>query len=512
MRIILDTNILIYREQLSETPHDIGELLQIASSNNVQIIIHPISKQEIQSFKDEEIREINLSKIASYPRLENPPDPYLANDLSFLNIIDPNQSAKNNDKNDNILLYSIYNSAASLLITNDIRLRKKADKFNPALSVYTIDEALEYFKILFPSDHLPVTPLGIIHTHMYNVTLSDPIFDTLKKDYPGEFEDWFTEKAKEGRQCYITRHPETNQLGSIMIYKDEDEPVPCVPPLQQKKRLKIATLKVAYNGMRIGEALISVALNRALKKGYKEIYLTHFTEPDSDRLVNLITKHGFYFHGYDDQKYPGKREDIYLKKLCPENKATFQSADPYNDDISYYPSYCDNPKVKKFIVPIQPEYHDRLFLNVDSRQSLLLEHEGENIVEGYAILKAYLTRSQTHQIRPGDIIIFYKSGESTLSTIGVVDEINYGETNTETIMNMIEKRTVYSYSEVDEMGKPLTVILFRHNTNVKRKISLTDMKKKGILNGPPQSITLLTEEKYQKLITEGVIDENLTFD
>ena len=62
------------------------------------------------------------------------------------------------------------------------------------------------------------------------------------------------------------------------------------------------------------------------------------------------------------------------------------------------------------------------------------------------------------------------------------------------------------------MGKPLTVILFRHNTNVKRKISLKEMKSKGILNGPPQSITLLTEDKYQKLITEGVIDENLTFD
>lgn len=38
------------------------------------------------------------------------------------------------------------------------------------------------------------------------------------------------------------------------------------------------------------------------------------------------------------------------------------------------------------------------------------------------------------------------------------------------------------------------------------------MKSKRILNGPPQSITLLTEDKYQKLITEGVIDENLTFD
>jgi len=512
MRIILDTNILIYREQLRETPPDIGELLQIASSNNVQIIIHPISKQEIRSCTNDEVKEINLSKIASYPRLGNPPDPYLENDASFLDIIDPDRSAKTNDKNDNILLYAIYKSAASLLITNDKKLRKKADKFNPALSTYTIDEALEYFKILFPSARLPVTPLGIIHTQMYNIALSDPIFDTLKEDYSGEFERWFAEKAGEGRWCYITRLPGTNQLGSIMIYKDEDEPIPCVPPLQRKKRLKIATLKVTYNGMRIGEALISVALNRALKNDYDEIYLTHFTEPDSDRLVNLITKHGFYLHGYDDRKYPGKKEDIYLKKLCPENKAAFRSANPYEEDIMYYPSYCDNPEVRKFIVPIQPEYHDRLFLNADSRQSLLLEHEGENIVEGYAILKAYLTRAPTHQIRPGDIILFYKSGESTLSTIGVVDQVKYGETDTDKIMDMIQKRTVYSYLEVEEMEKPLTVILFRHNTNVKRRISLNEMKSKGILNGPPQSIIQLTEDKYQKLLGEGVIDENLTFD
>ncbi len=38
------------------------------------------------------------------------------------------------------------------------------------------------------------------------------------------------------------------------------------------------------------------------------------------------------------------------------------------------------------------------------------------------------------------------------------------------------------------------------------------MKSKGILNGPPQSIIQLTEDKYQKLLGEGVIDENLTFD
>ncbi len=180
MRIILDTNILIYREQLRETPPDIGEILQIASSNIVQIIIHPISKQEIQSCTNDEVKEINLSKIASYPLLANPPDPYLANDASFLDVIDPDRSAKTNDKNDNILLYSIYKSAASLLITNDKRLRKKADKFDSALSTYNIDEALEYFKNLFPSARLPVTPFGIFHTQMYNVTLSDPIFDTLQ--------------------------------------------------------------------------------------------------------------------------------------------------------------------------------------------------------------------------------------------------------------------------------------------------------------------------------------------
>ena len=112
----------------------------------------------------------------------------------------------------------------------------------------------------------------------------------FKEDYSGEFERWFAEKAGEGRLCYITKLPGTNQLGLIMIYKDEEEPIPCVPPLQRKRRLKIAKLKVKYNGMRIGEALISVALNRALKNGYDEIYLTHFTEPESDRLVNLITK------------------------------------------------------------------------------------------------------------------------------------------------------------------------------------------------------------------------------
>lgn len=512
MRIILDTNILICREQLLETPPDIGELLQIASSNNVQIIIHPISKQELQSFNNDEIRAVNLSKIASYPLLDNFPDPYMVNDASFLDVIDPDRSAKTHDKNDNILLYAIYKSAASLLVTNDKRLRKKSDKFAPSLSIYTVEEALEYFIVLFPSEQKPAIPLGIIHTEMYNVDPTDPIFDTLKGDYPEEFEDWFAQKAKEGRMCYITKIPETGKLGSIMIYKDEDEPIPCIPPLSKKRRLKISTLKVGYNGMRIGEALIGVALKLALNNGYDEIYLTHFTEPDSDRLVSLITKHGFYLHGYDDQKYPGKKEYIYVKKLSPEKRASFRSSDPYQDDIRYYPSFCDKVEVQKFIVPIQPEYHDRLFLNADNRQTYLQEHAGENIVEGYAILKAYLTHSPTRKIHPGDIVIFYKSRNKYLTTIGVVDKVHYKEMDTVTIMDKIQKRTVYSYSEVEKMGKPLTIILFRHNTNVKRKISLEEMKRKNILNGAPQSIQQLTESQYEKLLAEGVIDENLTFD
>ena len=512
MRIILDTNIFIYREQIGILEPEIAALMELITARNINCLKHPVSVEEIRECKDSEIKAVNLSKLEAYPSLIHYPDPYEKNDTEFLDIVDEKRSCSINDRRDNTILYAVYKNAVDILVTNDRKLANKAQRFNPELSVYNVSEALYFLNTLYPEPKSVSTPLGIIETEMYNVDLGDTLFDTLKRDYGDEFSKWFIDKSREGRMCYVYYQPESKKLGCFMSCKEEDEPVPCTPPLPKKRRLKIATLKVVYNGKRIGEALLSIAIQKALANGYDEIYLTHFTEPDSDSLVNIIQKYGFEKCGEYLDKYPGKTEDVFIKHLHSPIRTLDDESDPYSADVKYYPSYYCGTRVNKFIIPIRPEYHDRLFLNAGTRQTLITEHFGEHSVEGYAILKAYLNHATTQKIRKGDVVIFYKSSPyQTLTTIGVVDDVLYNQSDTDEIMHHIKNRTVYSYDEVAEMSaKPLMIILFRFNTNVLRPITLREMLNENILLGPPQSILQLPEDKFRKLIKLGVIDESLT--
>lgn len=511
MRIIFDTNILIYREQSDVLDSDIAELMELISTRNINCLKHPLSVREISDCKDENIRRVNLSKLEAYPSLIHYPDPYEKEDRVFLDLVDKERNGSKNDVVDNTILYAVYKNAVDFLVTNDTRLIKKAYRFTPELAVYSVSEALDYLNTLYPEVRSVPIPLGITETEMYNVNLDDPLFDTLKDDYGEEFSTWYNKKAREGRKCYVYYQPNSQKLGCFMACKDEEEAVDCIPPLPKKKRLKIATLKVVYNGRRIGEALLSLAFSKALKNGYDEIYLTHFTEQESDSLVSLIEKYGFYKYGEDKTKYPGKTEDIFLKRIRPSSPVLEDGMTPYQADTLYYPSYYCGSKVRKFVIPIQPEYHDRLFLNTGDRQTQISEHTGNHCTEGYAILKAYLNRAPTRKIERGDVVIFYESSpKQALTALGVVDDVLYDQMDTEEIMRRIRNRTVYSYDEVADMPKPLMIILFRFNTNVLRNINLQELIRTGVLQGAPQSILQLSEDKFGKLIELGVIDESLT--
>ena len=72
MRILIDTNIFIYREDdqvLSENQQNLNKiLLEIGALQ----IIHPLSVKEIEKNSDARKKKIMLSKIRAYPQLGIP--------------------------------------------------------------------------------------------------------------------------------------------------------------------------------------------------------------------------------------------------------------------------------------------------------------------------------------------------------------------------------------------------------------------------------------------------------
>ena len=65
MQVLLDTNILIKREDYDVISSQVQELFRLISRLDHKIVIHPLSKKEMAKDKDSKRRKIGLSKIGT---------------------------------------------------------------------------------------------------------------------------------------------------------------------------------------------------------------------------------------------------------------------------------------------------------------------------------------------------------------------------------------------------------------------------------------------------------------
>lgn len=501
MRILIDTNIFIYREDYHILPSNLIMLLQILNRSKIEILIHPKSIKDIKRDFNEDRKNVVLSKLNTYTLLESPPDQN--KDPNFLNVV--GYPSKPNDDVDNAILYSIYKDAVDFLITEDKGIHKKAIKLNLRERILSIDDALEIFEKDFSNETVSHPP-ALKEEVVYNLEINDPFFESLKEEY-GEpvFEKWFKDISRKGRKCWV-HFNEDHSIGALLIYKIENESIDdSVPSLPTKNRLKLSTFKVTQTGYKIGELFIKLSVKYALKKNLSEIYLTHFTKQD-DNLVDLISEYGF-----NKVSVKSNGEDIYIKELLVDKK-NLKSLPPTEISKKFYPNFYDGMRIKKFIVPIRPEFHERLFIDYKGRQTTLPEHVGKFITEGNTIKKAYLSNSRITKISSGDLLLFYRSGDKMeLTSLGIVENVFPSLQDTDEILRHVGKRTVYSIDEIKKMAEhPTIVILFTFHFYLTNPLKLVDLKKMGILKGVTQSITQISHEKYLQIKNRGGIDERFT--
>ncbi len=494
-RILIDTNIIIFREDIKELPKEVQELLKILNRTDNTIVIHPLSLKEIKNDKNVRRREIVLSKVETYQVIESPPN-YLS-DENFISLI--GKATNMHDIIDNNLLYCVYRDVVDFLITEDEKIHKKAIRAGISDRVFRVSEACEYFRRSIDEKILHPPPLQ--HIPMHNLDLRDSIFDSLREEYKG-FNDWWRNKSREGRKAWV--HYVGRKIGAILILKEENEPIDSIPPLPKRKRLKICTLKVdpIDRGSKIGELFIKISIQTAIQKNIDEIYLTHFTKPN-DFLVALIEEYGFH------QVAKKNGEDIFVKRLVPDKNKIYY---PYQIYKEFYPSFYDGKDVNKFIVPIRPEWHNRLFTDYKRRQLTLSESAGEFIVEGNTIKKAYLSHSKIKGMKEGDILLFYRSKDiKGITSLGIVEKVYENITNPNVIISYVGKRSVYSRIDIKKMSvKPVKIILFWWNTHFDKPLVYNWLLNSKILAGPPQAITKITHEQYLKIKEVTNINERYT--
>lgn len=471
MQILIDTNIFIHREDDEIVPKPLRELERSLKKAGHTITIHPYSVREIRNDDNEERREKAESRIETYVELSYPPTPS-SSDTEFRNHI--KKASSTNERVDNMLLFALFKDTVDFLVTEDRGIHKKALNLGIQDRVFTIEEGRNFFA----EERPPVrSPVAIQRTTLGDLNFNDPIFDSLKEEYDG-FVEWAQSKSE--RPAWVNYY-EDERLGAILVLKpNEVENIGADPPLGRENRLKISTLKVAEPrwGSKVGELLISIAIREAIGHELDQVYLTHHIK-EEDYLVPLIEDFGF--------EHASNRDDgeaIFLKRLTPQPDTELDSVEIARH---FYPSFYDGPSVKKILIPIRPLYHNKLFTAYQKRQPPLSEFGGQFNSEGNAIRKAYLSHSNSKQLEPGDILLFYRSKDhQEVTTLGICEEVHYRLTDPSEIQKIVGKRSVFSDTEITEMAEkaPTTVILFSWHFDFQTPISYGNLQENDVLSGP----------------------------
>jgi hypothetical protein len=239
-------------------------------------------------------------------------------------------------------------------------------------------------------------------------------------------------------------------------------------------------------------------------------YVTAF--PKQAFLIDLL---GFF--GFKQTKTLPNGE-IMLEKVFANGTLPAVSKNVFDFDREHHPRFFDGPSVRKFCVPIQPDYHRRLFPEIAFGAELplfptttfgpILTH-GPARTPGNTIRKVYLCRAKITRLRPGDLLMFYMSKDETyaatqsITTVGVVEEVD-NVVSAEELIKRTAKRSVFSADDLNAMQpsglSPVKMIDFLLVGHSQPSVPLNTLTSTGIFtNRPPQSIAELSEERYAAL-------------
>jgi L-amino acid N-acyltransferase YncA len=485
MHFLLDTNVLIPLEDSAIPLRDsLANFVRLATANKHVLVYHPASIDDIEEDKDAARRAQTLQRLRQYTMLEHRPTcPWNA------------PSTKRNDAVDNEILYALSLHAASALVTEDRQIHDKAKARGLLDRVFTIQTAEDLLLRLHETVSVKLPNIDEVPLYQLTPLLQSSFFESLRESY--EFDQWFRRKSEEGCRAWV--HWEArDQLGGICIFQRQDDERIADGFTLKGAALKLSTFKVGEScrGRKVGELFLKAAFRYSSANRLQNIFI-HGDEERHYFLFELLTDFGFEQVGHHPAG--GRRDVVYLKPHPVDAPVAALPAFEYLR--SYFPHFRQDPSVAAYVVPIRPQYHDILFPDFDgtsTKQKLLFEQEN---FAGNAIKMAYLCKAQTRSMAPGDILLFYRSGdEHALTSIGVVETYETID-NAEAIVARVKRRTVYSLSQIEKMATgPTRVILFRFVRHLHRPLPLQELLTRNVLSGHPQSITKISHDKLKDIV------------
>lgn len=487
LRFLLDTNVLIpLQDSLQVLESSLANFVRLASVGGHQLMYHPANIADFERDPNTDRRQRNLQRVRQYPALSDPAP------------CDWNTSETSpNDACDNELLYALHCDAVHALVTEDRGIYAKARARGLAHRVYTIQTAEDWLKRLHETRQIVLPNINDVPLHGLTPELAGSFFDSLRGGYPAAagrdaFDEWFRRKAREDRHAWVYRD-DSGALGAICIYQIQtDEMANDAGEVLTGAALKLCTFKVGelVRGRKIGELFLKAAFRFATENACEHVFITANVD-SQDYLIRVLKEFGFEERG----TYRG---DVVLVKPHPVREPTCTDIDPAEYVRRFFPHYRSDSTVRKFLVPIQPRYHGILFPDYAAVQSGLFAHTG-NV--GNAIKLAYLCHAQTNAIRPGDVLLFYRTGdEMAVTSLGVVELFDVSSDGAQ-IASLVSRRTVYSLGEIDELArKPTKIILFRLVSHLRVAVPYEQLMRDGVVKGPIQSICKVSDVAFSRVL------------
>lgn len=227
------------------------------------------------------------------------------------------------------------------------------------------------------------------------ININDPLFASLKADYPEFAEQWFPKCIRENRKA--VEFSDVAGLGAfIALKREENEPIPLQNgEIPAAPRLKIATLLLAerFRGQRLGEGALGLVLWYWQRSKLEEIYVTIF--PSHMDLITQVERFGFRLAGYN-----ARGEGVYLR-----SRKNIDFSDPYKSFPFVSPSFN-----KGGYLIVDDGYHDTLFPYSELKNT---QQEPLDMDAANGVSKVYIGKARNVHYRVGEPIFIYRKYTGT---------------------------------------------------------------------------------------------------
>ncbi len=487
--ILIDTNIIINLEDNKEIDKPYADLSRICNQFGITLYSHEASRDDVERDKDPERKKVSLSKLAKHPCIRRTPTSKADKESKFGPI-----KSKNDDV-DTDLLVSLDLGIADLLVTNDRALINRVSGTSLAARVLTLPETVTRLQSLYGSLSSDFKHVQDRTCNQFN--LNDPFFKSLGADYP-EFFEWYHSCMSKQRDCWVIM--QQSGIGGMIIYKPESRSsAGDAKELDQlgvpgDKVLKLCLFKVDQNisGEKFGEQLLKKGMDYAYRNNFDSLYLTVF--PKHQTLISLLGKFGFEKCGTKGS------EDVYFKK----SKVLLLNPHPSGFEFhkTFWPCISIGTS-SVYLVPVQPQFHDRLFPEAARRYApsqMTLFEDALPKTPGNAIRKVYVCNAPALCLEPGSILLFYRSRDSEITSVGVLEQYSAANDLVE-LQSLVGNRSVYTGQELaSKVGGRIQAraMNFYYAKDLRTPVPLSALRKLHIAQ--PQSIVRLDGNKFMCLL------------